>query len=99
MRRSPMTPSQSSPAPSEALGAASTEASDVSDASDGSDASGAGAAAGVTVRDWAAARAAAGADADVQPGDTVGAVVDAAVAAHPGLERVARVGTFLLDGR
>lgn len=55
--------------------------------------------AGVTVRYWAAARAAAGVDAEVVPGDTVGAVVAAAVSAHPGLERVAGVATFLLDGR
>jgi sulfur-carrier protein len=53
----------------------------------------------VTVRYWAAARAAAGADSELLPGDTVGAVVDAAVAAHPGLARVARVATFLVDGR
>ena len=86
-----MTSSETSPAPTDALGAASGAAS--------ADASGAGPAAGVTVRYWAAARAAAGADSDVQPGDTVGAVIDAAVAAHPGLERVARVATFLLDGR
>jgi molybdopterin converting factor small subunit len=61
--------------------------------------SGARPATGVTVRYWAAARAAAGTDSDVQPGATVGEVVDAAVAAHPGLERVARVATFLLEGR
>jgi molybdopterin converting factor small subunit len=59
----------------------------------------AGAGARVTVRYWAAARAAAGTDSDVQEGATVGAVLDAAVAAHPALERVARVATFLLDGR
>ena len=53
----------------------------------------------VTVRYWAAARAAAGTDGEVLPGDTVGAVVDAAVAAHPELARVARVASFLLDGR
>jgi molybdopterin converting factor small subunit len=53
----------------------------------------------VAVRYWAAARAAAGVDSDRQPGDTVGAVVDAAVAAHPALARVARVATFLVDGR
>jgi len=53
----------------------------------------------VTVRYWAAARAATGMDSDSQAGATVGAVVDAAVAAHPALARVARVATFLVDGR
>ncbi|HSU73407.1 MAG TPA: MoaD/ThiS family protein [Terrabacter sp.] len=53
----------------------------------------------VTVRYWAAARAAAGTDSDSQAGDTVGAVVDAAVRSHPDLERVVRVASFLLDGR
>jgi molybdopterin converting factor small subunit len=53
----------------------------------------------VTVRYWAAARAAAGTDGEVLAGDTVGAVVDAAVTAHPDLARVARVASFLLDGR
>ena len=53
----------------------------------------------VTVRYWAAARAAAGVDSDRQAGATVGDVVDAAVAAHPQLARVAAVATFLLDGR
>ncbi|HET8987004.1 MAG TPA: MoaD/ThiS family protein [Humibacillus sp.] len=58
--------------------------------------------AAVTVRYWAAARAAAGVDAqtlEVAAPTTVGAVVDAAVAAHPALDRVARVATVLLDGR
>jgi molybdopterin converting factor small subunit len=58
--------------------------------------------AAVTVRYWAAARAAAGVDAqtlELLAPTTVGAVVDAAVAAHPPLARVARVATFLLDGR
>ena len=58
--------------------------------------------AAVTVRYWAAARAAAGVDAEtleVMAPTTAGAVLEAAVAAHPGLERVARVSTFLLDGR
>jgi molybdopterin synthase sulfur carrier subunit len=53
----------------------------------------------VTVRYWAAARAAAGVDSERQVGATVGAVVDAAVARHPDLARVARVATFLVDGR
>ena len=58
--------------------------------------------AAVTVRYWAAARAAAGVDAqtlELAAPTTVGAVVDAAVATHPQLGRVARVATFLLDGR
>lgn len=53
----------------------------------------------VTVRYWAAARAAAGVDAEPLSGATVGEVVDAAVARHPELGRVAGVATFLLDGR
>jgi len=56
-------------------------------------------AATVTVRYWAAARAAAGTDSEVRTGATVGEVVDAAVTAHPELARVARVASFLLDGR
>jgi molybdopterin converting factor small subunit len=51
------------------------------------------------VRYWAAARAAAGTDSETRTGVTVGEVVDAAVAAHPDLARVARVASFLLDGR
>ena len=58
-----------------------------------------GATGAVTVRYWAAARAATGVDSDRHPGDTVGAVIDAAVARHPDLARVARVATFLVDGR
>jgi len=53
----------------------------------------------VTVRYWAAARAAVGTDSETRTGATVGEVVGAAVAAHPDLERVSRVATFLLDGR
>ncbi len=53
----------------------------------------------VTVRYWAGAREAAGTATETHPGDTVGAVLDAAVAAHPALERVVAVSTFLLDGR
>jgi len=53
----------------------------------------------VTVRYWAAARAAAGTDSEQRPGATVGQVVEASVAAHPDLARVAAVATFLLDGR
>lgn len=57
--------------------------------------------AAVTVRYWAAARAATGVDAqtlELAVPTTVGVVVDAAVAANPALERVSRVATFLLDG-
>ena len=53
----------------------------------------------VTVRYWAAARAAAGTDMETRKGASVGEVVDAAVAAHPELARVAAVASFLLDGR
>lgn len=53
----------------------------------------------VTVRYWAAARAAAGTDSEALSGASVREVVDAAVAAHPDLVRVAAVATFLLDGR
>ncbi len=53
----------------------------------------------VTVRYWAAARAAAGTDSETRTGASVGEVVDAAVAAHPELARVAAVASFLLDGR
>ncbi|MGO4596044.1 MoaD/ThiS family protein [Terrabacter sp. 2RAF25] len=57
------------------------------------------AAATVTVRYWAAARAATGTDSEQRSGATVGEVVDAAVVAHPDLGHVATVATFLLDGR
>ena len=53
----------------------------------------------VTVRYWAAARAATGTESEERAGATVGEVVDAAVRAHPDLGRVARVASFLLDGR
>ncbi len=53
----------------------------------------------VTVRYWAAARAAAGTGSETRTGASVGEVVDAAVAAHPELARVAAVASFLLDGR
>jgi len=53
---------------------------------------------GVTVRYWAAARAAAGVSSDVVSGSTVDEVVAAAVALHPDLRPVAAVATFLLDG-
>jgi molybdopterin converting factor small subunit len=53
----------------------------------------------VTVRYWAGARAAAGVDAESQSGETLGAVLAAATAAHPDLEPVVAVSTFLVDGR
>jgi molybdopterin converting factor small subunit len=52
----------------------------------------------VTVRYWAAARAAAGVASDVVTGVTVGEVVEAAVGLHPALRPVAAVATFLVDG-
>ena len=56
----------------------------------------------VTVRYWAAAREAAGMDSErlgLGADATVSDAVAAAVAAHPDLARVARVATFLIDGR
>ena len=53
---------------------------------------------GVTVRYWAAARAAAGVASDVVSGATVDEVVSVAVALHPALRPVAAVATFLVDG-
>jgi molybdopterin converting factor small subunit len=53
----------------------------------------------VTVRYWAGARAAAGVDGELLAGATVGDVLAAAVEAHPELERVVAVSTFLLEGR
>jgi molybdopterin converting factor small subunit len=52
----------------------------------------------VTVRYWAAARAAAGVPSDVVRGSTVEQVVAAAVALHPDLRPVVAVATFLVDG-
>jgi len=56
----------------------------------------------MTVRYWAGARDAAGVDSeavDVSVDATVSDVIAHAVSVHPGLERVARVATFLVDGR
>ncbi len=56
----------------------------------------------VTVRYWAAAREAAGVDSerlDVAVDATVGDLVTTAVTSRPGLQRVAGVATFLVDGR
>ena len=63
------------------------------------DVGGVGERAEITVRYWAAARAATGVDTEQLPGASVGGVVDAAVERHPELSRVARVATLLLDGR
>lgn len=53
----------------------------------------------VTVRYWAAARAAAGVGSEQVAGDTVAAVLAECIARHPGLAQVVTVATFLLDGR
>lgn len=54
----------------------------------------------VTVRYWAGARAAAGADCDVVSGcATVADALAAATALRPGLAPVAAVSSLLLDGR
>jgi molybdopterin synthase sulfur carrier subunit len=54
----------------------------------------------VTVRYWAAARAAAGVEQDEVTGvATVGAALAAVTARRPDLEPVAAVSTLLLDGR
>jgi len=58
-----------------------------------------GAGACVTIRYWASARAAAGCDSEQFPGRLVGAVLEAASAAHAGLGIVLRVSTILRDGR
>lgn len=52
-----------------------------------------------TIRYWAGARAAAGTAEEPYEGTTLGAVLDAAAAAHgPGLARVFTVASFLVDG-
>lgn len=53
----------------------------------------------VTVRYWAAARAATGVASERLTGRTVEEVLHAAVEVHPGLRPISRVATFLLDGR
>jgi sulfur-carrier protein len=53
----------------------------------------------VTLRYWAGARAAAGVEHESRAGATVGAVLDAAVDAHPGLRAVIPVSSILLEGR
>jgi len=56
------------------------------------------AAADVTIRYWASARAAAGCDSESFTGRRVGDVLQAASAAHTGLGAVLAVSTILLDG-
>ena len=53
----------------------------------------------VVVRDWAAAKAAAGTDGEELTGSTVAEVLAAAVAAHPELGPVVEVATVLVEGR
>lgn len=53
----------------------------------------------VTVRYWAAARAATGRGSEQVAGDTVAAVLAECVGRHPGLGPVVTVATVLLDGR
>ncbi len=53
----------------------------------------------VTVRYWAAAKAAAGVTAEHRPAGTVGSVLAAARAEHRDLEPVLAVASVLLDGR
>ncbi|WP_226346369.1 MoaD/ThiS family protein [Agilicoccus flavus] len=52
----------------------------------------------LTVRYFAAAAAAAGVEQETRPPGRVGDVLAGACDAHPGLETVAAVSTFLLDG-
>lgn len=53
-----------------------------------------------TIRYWAGARAAAGTAEEAYDGDTLGAVLDAAAAAHgAALARVFTAASFLVDGR
>ncbi|GGB43514.1 thiamine biosynthesis protein ThiS [Flexivirga endophytica] len=53
----------------------------------------------VTVRYWAAAQAAAGTHEERLTAADLGQLRDAALHAHPGLESVLRMSSFLLDGR
>ena len=56
--------------------------------------------AGVTVRYWAGARAAAGVETETVPGAaTVGELVDVLAAARPALGPVLAVASLLVDGR
>ncbi len=52
----------------------------------------------VTVRYWAAARAATGTPQELRPPGTVAAVLRDAAADHPGLDQVVAVASTLLDG-
>lgn len=53
----------------------------------------------VTIRYWAAARAAAGCDSETLTGHRVGDLLEAAATAHTGLGLVLKASTILLDGR
>lgn len=53
----------------------------------------------VTVRYWAAAQAAAGTHEETLPAANLEQLRTAAAEAHPGLEPVLRLASFLLDGR
>ncbi len=53
----------------------------------------------VVVRYWAAARAEAGIEEEKLQASTAGEATRAALAAHPGLERVLSVATLLVDGK
>jgi molybdopterin converting factor small subunit len=53
----------------------------------------------VTIRYWAAARAAAGCDSERLSGHQVGDLLEVAASAHTGLGVVLKASTILLDGR
>jgi molybdopterin converting factor small subunit len=52
----------------------------------------------VTIRYWAAAKAVAGRDSERFAGHHVGDILEAAAAAHTGLDALLKVSTILLDG-
>ncbi len=52
----------------------------------------------VTVRYWAAARAATGTPEEARPPGTVAAILAGAAADHPGLDQVIAVASTLVDG-
>jgi len=53
----------------------------------------------VTVRYWAAAQAAAGTHEETLPATDLDQLRAAALQAHPGLDQVLQLASFLLDGR
>ncbi len=53
----------------------------------------------VTVRYWAAARAARGCESESRPAGSVAAILDAVLADHPDLGPILRVASVLLDGQ